>query len=161
MGIAVRRADIGDIGEILRLLAQIAEYHHDGRPDIFKGNSRKYGADEFKAILADGDRPVFVAADEAGKIAGYCFCMVVRYAEHAVFKDHSTLYIDDFCVDAERRRQGIGRLLFAEVKSYAERGGIDIIDLNVWEFNEAAIKFYESLGFATQRRRMEMKAQSL
>ena len=156
MGITVRRAETGDNGRIIELLLQIADVHHRGRPDIFKGGAKKYGRDEFDAILEDPDRPVFVAADEGGSVLGYCFCMVVRYSAHAVFNDSSMLYIDDFCVDADCRGQGIGHILFEEVKKYARQIGVYLIDLNVWEFNEGAIKFYESCGFTMQRRRMEM-----
>jgi ribosomal protein S18 acetylase RimI-like enzyme len=156
LNITVRRAEIGDTDAIIGLLLQIADLHYKGRPDIFKQGVRKYGKDEFEEILKDETRPIFVATDGSGNFLGYCFCMIVSYKSHVVFKDHSTLYIDDFCIAGELRGQGIGKKLFAEVKEYAKQIGVYNIDLNAWEFNKDAVKFYESCGFTTQRRRMEL-----
>ncbi|MCL2517772.1 MAG: GNAT family N-acetyltransferase [Oscillospiraceae bacterium] len=154
--VTIRRAEIKDIFEITKILSQIAELHHQGRPDIFKSGTQKYNKEEFENILNDPNRPVFVAVDENDTVLGYCFCMVVQYAKHAVFNDYSSLYIDDFCVYESYRGQGIGKKIFMEVKEYAKQIGVYNIDLNVWEFNESARKFYENCGFVTQRRRMEM-----
>jgi len=154
--VKIRRAETKDINEITKILSQIAELHYHGRPDIFKSGTKKYSEDEFENILNDPNRPVFVAVNDNDTVLGYCFCMVVQYARHAVFNDYSSLYIDDFCVDESYRGQAIGKKIFAEVKEYAKQIGVYNIDLNVWEFNESARKFYESCGFKTQRRRMEM-----
>jgi len=154
--IHIRRAVSGDSDGVIRLLLQIADLHHKGRPDMFKAGSQKYTKDEFEAILKDESRPVFVAVDESRNVLGYCFCIINRYETHAVYRDHSSLYIDDFCVDENCRGQGIGHTLFAAVKEYADQIGAHDIDLNVWEFNEGAVKFYGSCGFATRSRRMEL-----
>ncbi|MCL2096199.1 MAG: GNAT family N-acetyltransferase [Oscillospiraceae bacterium] len=156
MVLTIRRAEIGDNAGIINLLKQIGILHHKGRPDIFKKSCQKYGKDEFEAMLKDENRPVFVAVDGGGKILGYCFCMITRYESHPVFTDYTALYIDDFCVDENCRGQGAGKKIFAAVKAYAKQVGAYNIDLNVWEFNETAVKFYESCGFETKSRKMEM-----
>jgi len=38
-----------------------------------------------------------------------------------------------------------------------EELGFDRIELNMWEFNEGALRFYESVGFKTYRRYMEFE----
>ncbi len=156
MNITIRKAQNSDSKGVLRLLEQIAELHHQGRPDIFKSNTKKYTEDEFSEILKDKDKPIFVAVDEDENVFGYVFCMVTSYKDHAVFNDYCSLYIDDFCVDEGARGQNIGKKLFEAIKTYAKEMGVYNIDLNVWEFNQGAIKFYEKCGFATQRRTMEM-----
>jgi ribosomal protein S18 acetylase RimI-like enzyme len=75
---------------------------------------------------------------------------------HAVAADRETLHIDDLCVDAECRGMGIGKLLMAAAVEHARELGVYDIDLNVWEFNTDARMFYESLGFSTRQRRMEL-----
>jgi GNAT superfamily N-acetyltransferase len=40
------------------------------------------------------------------------------------------------------------------VEGWARDRKVDQIELTVWEFNEEARKFYESLGFTTSYRRM-------
>ena len=156
MNVTIKKACSSDRNEILRLLKQISAYHQVGRPDIFRAGSAKYSEDEFEAILQDANKPVFVAADENNNVLGYVFCKVIHYKSHAVFNDFDSLYIDDFCVDESVRGKHIGKLLFETVKDYAKEIGVYNIDLNVWEFNENAKKFYESCGMTTQKRKMEL-----
>jgi ribosomal protein S18 acetylase RimI-like enzyme len=156
LDILIRKATPADTGGVMKLLLYNTGFHHINRPDIFKGGSKKYTEDEFTALLdKDGERFIFVAVDETdGAVCGFCFCELI-HTEHRIVNPHSTLYIDDICVDETRRRLGIGRKLFDRARDLAIQLGVYNIDLNVWEFNETAIKFYESLGFKTQRRKME------
>ena len=41
-------------------------------------------------------------------------------------------------------------------KEYAKEKGFHRIELNMWEFNKGALAFYESVGFETYRRYMEI-----
>jgi len=167
----VRLANLQDIDELIRLLRQIADWHHNGRPDLFKLGGQKYSHEELSDILQNKNRPIFVAeatkmieglddsvkvADSAG-LVGYCFCEIIAAAEHPVLYPHVTLYIDDFCVDEKCRNQGIGKKIFAHVREYAQQIGAYNIDLNVWAFNEGAVRFYEDCGFSIQRYRMELR----
>lgn len=157
MQFTFRRAKPADCDQIIALLENIAALHHNGRPDIYKAGIRKYSPEEFAFLLEDEDSPVFVAADENDRVMGYIFGELHRYKNHPYFTDRTELYIDDFCVDEHLRGQHIGTRLFEGVKAWAKQSGIDFIYLNVWEFNESAIRFYESLGMTTRRRYMELK----
>lgn len=53
------------------------------------------------------------------------------------------------------RGQGIGRALMEAAEQWACRQGARHLQLNVWEFNTGALRFYETLGFATISRKME------
>ena len=64
--------------------------------------------------------------------------------------------IDEFCVDKKYRRQGIASEMIAFIKAYTKEQGINRMELNMWEFNEDALAFYEAVGFKTHRRYMEM-----
>ena len=72
----IDRAKGEDIPRILELLVQVNMVHHNGRPDLFKGPTTKYNADELKTLLADDQRPVFVYRDESGRVLGYAFCIL-------------------------------------------------------------------------------------
>ena len=49
----------------------------------------------------------------------------------------------------------MGSALIGFCRSEAARTGFGRISLDVWSFNESALKFYESLGFRTSRSYME------
>ena len=72
-------------------------------------------------------------------------------------KARSYLRVTEFGVDQEYRRQGIGKQMLDFIKIYAATKNFDTVELDVWEFNKGALKFYESQGFTTYRRFMEFK----
>lgn len=151
----IRRAEENDICGIDKLLYQVLTVHHNGRPDLFKANTKKYTDEELKAILKDGKTPVFVAVDEKENVLGYAFCIFQQYINHNTFTDVKTLYIDDLCVDENCRGQRIGKQLYEYVLAYAKQNGCYNVTLNVWSCNEGAMKFYENCGLLPQKIGME------
>ncbi len=151
----IRRAEKKDIEGINRLLFQVLMVHHLGRPDLFKGNAKKYTDEELLEIIADNNRPVFVGTDETGTIVGYAFCIFQHYLKDQILTDIKTLYIDDICVDETVRGQHIGRQMYEYVLEFARKNGCYNVTLNVWECNPGAKKFYESCGMVPQKTGME------
>lgn len=152
MELNIRKAENRDIQRILELLSQVLEVHAKNRPDLFKTGTTKYGADELKEILADKERPVFVA--ENGEVLGYAFCVFQRHEERNT-TNFTTLYIDDLCVDENSRGLHIGRSLYEYVLKFAKESGCYNVTLNVWACNESAMKFYEKCGLQVQKIGME------
>lgn len=136
------------------LLRQVLEVHHKGRPDIFKGGVKKYTDTELSEILADDERPVFVAA-EGEKVLGYAFCIFQQHKDNNILTDIKTLYIDDLCVDENTRGTGVGKSLYEYVLDFAREKGCYNVTLNVWSCNEGAMKFYEKMGLLPQKVGME------
>ena len=151
----VRKAEKKDIPRILELLVQVDMVHHNGRPDLFKGPTTKYNAEELDAILENAGTPVFVYEDEEGRVLGHAFCIHQQYPDDHVLTDVRTLYIDDICVDEAGRRLGVGRELYETVLAYAKGEGCYNITLNVWTCNPGAMRFYESMGLTPQKVCME------
>ena len=147
------RANAGDMDRIKDLLNQVLMVHHNGRPDIFKANCRKYTDDELAELIKDDTRPIFVAED--GEVVGYAFCIIQQYIDNNILTDIKTLYIDDLCVDENVRGKHIGTLLYNYVKNYARETGCYNLTLNVWECNESAKKFYEKQGLTAQKTNLE------
>ena len=155
MDITIRSAETNDIDGIISLLQQISELHREGRPDICNGG-RSYSPEDLEILIKDENRPAFIAVGASGYVIGCCLCEIMRYTEAKFMTKRTLLYIHDFGVDESCRRQGVGTELFKAARKYAVSIGAFDIELGVWEFNENAIRFYERLGFATQRRRMEL-----
>lgn len=152
----IRRAKEQDLDGIKRLLLQVGMVHHKGRPDLFKGNSRKYTDEELIGIIQDEIRPVFVAADEKNLVLGYAFCVFQQYVNNNILTDIKTLYIDDLCVDENIRGQHIGKSIYDQVIRFARESGCYNVTLNVWSCNEPAMRFYESCGLNPQKVGMEL-----
>lgn len=151
----IRRAQETDLEAIDRLLYQVNMVHYKGRPDLFKAGEKKYTDQEFRELLQDESRPVFVAVDEKGNVQGYAFCIFQQKKNHNILTDIRTLYIDDLCVDEACRGQHIGSALYEYVKAFAKEQGCYNLTLNVWALNESAMRFYERCGLKPQKIGME------
>lgn len=150
----IRRAENKDLESINKLLCQVLNVHHNGRPDIFKANAKKYTDSELVEIIADDKRPIFVAEDD-NEVLGYAFCVFQQYTSNNILTDIKTLYIDDLCVDETKRGKHIGKFLYEYVLNFAKEQECYNVTLNVWSCNESALKFYEKMGLSPQKIGME------
>ena len=150
----IRFAIPQDVPGILSLLRQVGEVHHQGRPDIFRSGAQTYGASQVLQMFDDPKTPIFIAC-EGDRVLGYCFCMLKAHLEDPVLCDHTTLYIDDLCVDENCRGQHIGSALYQYACGFAREQKCHSVTLNVWACNAPAVKFYESLGMKPQKIGME------
>lgn len=151
----IRRAQEKDMEGINRLLCQVLMVHHKGRPDLFKGNVKKYTDQELAALIKDDSRPIFVGVDEREQVLGYAFCVFQQHIDDNILTDIKTLYIDDLCVEENCRGQHIGRQLYEYVLDFARGQGCYNVTLNVWSCNPTAQRFYEKCGLVPQKIGME------
>lgn len=151
----IRRAKETDMEGINQLLRQVLMVHHNGRPDLFKANAKKYTDAELEQLIKDDTKPIFVAVNEEENVLGYAFCMTQQYQNHEIMTDVRTLYIDDLCVDEQLRGQHIGKRLYEYVVNFAKEQNFYNVTLNVWCLNENAMKFYEACGLIPQKIGME------
>lgn len=151
----IRRAKKEDMEGINKLLYEVLMVHHNGRPDLFKADAKKYTDEELAAIIADDAKPIFVAADENEEVLGYAFCIFQQHIGNNILTDVKTLYIDDLCVDETRRGMHIGKQLYEYVLAFAKAQGCYNVTLNVWACNESAMCFYEKCGLVPQKVGME------
>ena len=75
----IRRANEKDMEGINCLLCQVLAVHHEGRPDLFQKDTKKYTDEELRALLGEDKRPVFVAVDEKEQVMGYAFCIFQQH----------------------------------------------------------------------------------
>ena len=152
----IRKAEICHIPGLIRLLYQVGDVHHKIRPDIFRAGAIKYTEKDLAQLLADANRPVFVAL-EGETVLGYCFCQIETYAGSTVLTDRTEIYIDDLCVEESCRGQGIAKALYDHTCAWAKSLGCAFVTLNVWCGNEGAMKFYEKMGLTPRKVFMEIK----
>lgn len=151
----IRLAKQRDIPRILELLVQVNNVHHDIRPWFFIAGKTKYEEADLQTMLGDGNAPIFVAADENDRVLGYSFAFLREQRGHNLTGGR-TLYIDDLCIDAAFRGQGIGRLLLEHTKDFARAQGCRDITLNVWEGNDSALQFYLRQDFRPRSHILEL-----
>ncbi len=151
----IRRAKNEDLAGLNKLLQQVLMVHHNGRPDLFKPNAKKYTDEEIFQIIANDETPIFVAVDDKEEVLGYAFCVFKQFINNEIMTDIKTLYIDDLCVDETCRGMHIGTQLYEHVLKFAKESSCYNVTLNVWSCNESAMKFYEKCGLVPQKVGME------
>lgn len=151
----IRFALESELPRVNELRAQVSELHAAARPDFFRPGFPSLIAERIDAAFAD-ERQHILVAEQEGQLAGFAFLEEVDTLEHPHKPARHYMEVNEFGVDAAFRRQGVGRAIFAGIKAFAKERGFDRIELDVWEFNENALQFYESVGFTTYRRLMEL-----
>ena len=132
----------------------VNEVHCNGRPDIFRGGFCKE-LQEFIYTLWESDNSDVIVAIRDGEICGFACVDYVEKPESPYNLARRFYHINEFGVDTKYRRQGVATELFDFIKEEATDKNFDKIELDMWEFNDIALKFYESVGFVTYRRFME------
>lgn len=110
---------------------------------------------ELKGSLENNEN--ILVAEENNNIVGVVIFKIKIVGEHINLIDRKVIWINELVVDEKLRGKGIGTKLFNETKKYAKNNKCDAVELNCWEFNEKAPRFYERCGMNTQRRIMDLK----
>ena len=106
-------------------------------------------------MFAADDKHILVGEENGQTIAFACLAEM-EVSETPYRPARRYLEVDEVGVDTSARGRGAGRQLFEAIRCFAKERGFQRIELNMWEFNENALHFYETIGFATFRRYMEM-----
>lgn len=149
----IRKIVEEDYEELRKLVYQVHELHYSNRPDIYiDGNPLPL--EYFNGILNDTTALNYVYVED-NKILGLLMATKKNNRAILISKKRTIYFIEDIVVDKNSRRKGIGKKLYYFLKEQASKEKIDAIELNVWAFNESAIKFYESLGMSVKNMKFE------
>lgn len=132
---------------------QVHALHVAWRPDIFEMPEELYPLERFRSAVAD--RQLYVAKLD-GETVGYAL-LVVRSADRPGLVKRKVMLLEEICVDAQYRRQGIGRQMVEDVKALARAFGCTDIQLGVYPQNTAALALYESAGMRIRSVDLQMK----
>ncbi len=151
----VRFAKENELDRINELRKQVNDIHVSGKSEVFKPGFSNELQDFIKAIWNDPEQEIVVA--ESGEtICGYAVLHHINKPENPFMYERDYLDIDEFGVDEAFRRQGVASAMIDFIREYALQRGFHRIELNMWEFNQYALEFYDAAGFKTYRRYMEM-----
>ena len=151
----VRMAREEDLSRINELRRQVNDIHVEGKPEVFRPEFSQELQDVVYEIRNDPEKEIAVAESD-GVIVGFAVLHHIVKPENPFMFERDYLDIDEFGVDEAYRRKGVATALIGFIRDYAKEKGFNRIELNMWEFNEDALAFYEAVGFSTYRRYMEM-----
>lgn len=146
----IKKATMMDFEEIHSIFQEVHDLHLKNTKDTFK-DIDPFTREEFELILEDKNS-FFLVAEEI-KIIGFINAFI-NEREGRLTKFKRTMHIEQIGVAKVEQNRGIGSKLIEEIKRVAKEHNCDNIILDVWSFNDNAIKFYKSKGFTEQRTRM-------
>jgi GNAT superfamily N-acetyltransferase len=137
--IAIRQATSADAALILEFIRALAEYER--APNSVMATEADLVRDGF------GPDPKYrcVIAEWDNQPAGFAFF----FYNYSTWRGQAGLYLEDLFVLPEMRGKGIGKALLRHLAQVAMKENCYGIRWMVVEWNEPAIKFYESLGAET------------
>ena len=153
---SVRFARENETERVNALRKQVNDLHVVGKPEVFKPDFPDELRDYIDAIRNDPNKNI-VVCERDSVICGYAVLNHIIRPETPFMFVRDYLYIDEFGVDEAYRRRGVATEMIDFIKAYAKAQGFHRIELNMWEFNRDALAFYETVGFQTYRRYMEMQ----
>lgn len=144
---------IKQIMNIKKLVYQVHTLHYTKRPDIYvDGNPLPF--EYFTKMLNDPESFNYVY-EQNNEICGLLMATKKISRSIPITKQRITYFIEDIVVDEFSRRKGIAKKLYNFLIDKAISENVDAIELNVWSFNESAIRFYESLGMSVKNMKLE------
>ena len=152
---SVRFARPEDLERVNELRRQVNDVHVAGRPDVFKPGFPAELRDHVYTIFNDPDQKIAVY-ELNGNVVAAAVLKHHKKPESPFSYANEFLDIDEICVDEKYRRRGIASEMMDFIREYAKSEGFKKIELNMWEFNQGALAFYEEIGFKTYRRYMEL-----
>lgn len=156
MQITVRPALREELERVNVIRKQVNDVHVGGRPDIFRAGFSDELRDHIYKQFDSGEFAVIVASAD-DRIVGFAVTTVVHKPLSPYNNARSFYRVDEFGVDEAHRRMGVATALIEYIKDDAKAKGLDRVELDMWEFNQGALAFYEAAGFTTYRRYMEME----
>jgi ribosomal protein S18 acetylase RimI-like enzyme len=95
---------------------------------------------------------IVLIAEKDSKILGFIIIAIREYTK--VCKKQKFGYIDAIFVKEDSRKKGIGRKLLNEAEKFLKEQKIHSLELDIYEGNKEAIKFYQKSGFRIISKRM-------
>jgi len=155
---AIRHATLEDFDGISQVLEEVDALHRDALPYIFRMPPAlpARSLEEVAEMLNDSNHLVLVAVIDS-QIVGVNIAELRSAPDMPIMMPRQYVSIGPIAVSSAFQAQGIGKALMDRVINWATEKQITQVELNVFEFNQKAIAFYEHLGFTTLSRKMQIQ----
>jgi len=110
--------------------------------------------DDVDSLLARPQALVVLAETQTGEPLGYITGHVENETRRLLSRRG---VVEEWCVLAEARGQGVGRTLYAELEQLFRGAGCQVVESETWPFNEGARAAHRAMGFDEVKVRFEKR----
>lgn len=144
----LRPATKDDYDILFEIFTEVQTFHFQAVPYFFRPAAKdKFFRAYFDEVIESKDKHSIIGF-ENDKPFGYIFYVISRLPQNVYRTEKRIIYINQVVVKNKYRGRGLGKALINHVKHIANEEKIKRIGLDVWLFNEQAIKFFEGQGFS-------------
>lgn len=136
MSRVLRSATVADVPLILSLIRGLADYEKLAHEVVATEESLR------RTLFGPTPAAHVVIAEVDGQPAGFA----LYFFNYSTFLAKPGLYLEDLFVKPEYRGSGTGKALLLHLARIANERGCGRMEWSVLDWNEPAIKFYESIG---------------
>lgn len=141
-----REATLTDLPAICILGEAVNLLHHEAWPHVFSGSGDPMRhIDHWQRSIGQEKATTFVCEADSALI-GFVSVSIVQET-HSFFQHTPFGRVGSVVVAAAHQGKGIGRALMLEAECWARGRGVTDMQLNVWSFNQRALKLYAELGY--------------
>jgi ribosomal protein S18 acetylase RimI-like enzyme len=145
MNTIIRHAKLDDLSILNQLMFFLHDEHHQAEPFHFKPASEVMLEKNIEQYILAPDALVFVAVEQQ-QIVGFITGHFGEF-ESSISKAIMMGSIDELYVVPNSRSHGIGTQLLTRCATEFKDYGINQLYVEVWDFNQSALKLYTSLGY--------------
>ncbi|WP_163836033.1 GNAT family N-acetyltransferase [Spartinivicinus ruber] len=138
--LVIRQATGQDAGLILEFIKELARYEK-AEDEVIASE-----ADIIESLFANSSRAKAVICENDGEPIGYA----VYFFNYSTWLGKNGLYLEDLYITPKKRGTGAGKALLRYLAQQAVSNNCGRFEWSVLDWNESAIKFYESIGAKAQ-----------
>ncbi|EDT02195.1 GCN5-related N-acetyltransferase [Burkholderia ambifaria IOP40-10] len=140
MQIDIRCATVADVPQILRFITELAIYEKAEHEVVATPATLE------RSLFGEGSPARALICEVDGEPAGFA----VYFFSYSTWLGRQGLYLEDLYVSPRFRGAGAGLRLLKALARIAVDTGCGRFEWSVLDWNEPAIRFYESVGAAAQ-----------
>jgi ribosomal-protein-alanine N-acetyltransferase len=160
--VTVRLAKLEDMETLCNLYIEFHQFHVRGVPDrlvsLEKMDSNQ--VDELRRNIEkiiNGKDSEIMIAQNSNKVIGLGEIYLRKDNPHPAKVSCTYGHLQSLVVTEASRQYGVGKILVEVAEKWAKEKGAAEMRLDIWEFREGPLRFYEKLGYRTLRRNLVRK----
>ena len=157
MDLIIRKANIEDYEKINNLFWQSDFFHYNNDLYIYEKTNDGCRTIEYIESLIKDETNIFIVLEKEKEIIGFLIAYEETKGNLPFQKKRKYMVLDNIVIDENYRNNGYGEKLLNYIIEYSKNGNYNDIVLNVYRFNENAIKLYEKKGFEILTQDMILK----
>lgn len=155
MGFTIRAARVEDLPKVVDLAVDAVSHSISPFREIPPTEVQEFRRRDLMALNDAIHQPhvgIFMAEEEgSGRFLGHVV-IVCGYTESSTGESQGWIF--DLAVVPDAWSGGVGQALMRRAEDFSRSRGFKYIGLGVTTANERAVRFYERMGYAEERKRM-------